>query len=140
MSLEIIGMYGPITGGTENAIAQIDIPMDGVIRGIDWDLHANLDADNENVAIEFSFIATAQLTQNDVRGRISSISSIIAVLDATGPQAIGLQKWIGGMELVVSGGERVYIHAGSTAGVTGAVRLNLHFDSGGVVTRRSARR
>jgi len=140
VSLEIIGMWGAITGGTENAIAQIDIPQDGVLRGIDWDAFANLDADSESMALELSFIATNQIASNDVRGRISSISVQIAVLDATGPQAVSLQKWIGGFELMLSGGERIYLHSESVAGVTGAGRCNLHFDGGATVTRRSARR
>jgi len=136
---EVIGMYGTISGGTENALASIDIPQDGFIIGIDWDLSVNMDADNENAAAELSFIATNQLSTNDVRGRLSSVSTRLAVLDATGPQAVTVQKWLGSFDLAVSGGERLYLHANSTSGVNGDVRCNLFVDLGSTV-RRSARR
>jgi len=138
--LEIIGMFAGVTGGTENAIAQIDIPQDGILRGIDWDGYALFDADNETMDIELSFIATTQIISNDIRGRISGISAGVAVLTSVGINSVTLQKWIGGIELILSGGERLYLHSLATAGVTGNVRCNLHFDGGATVTRRSARR
>jgi len=140
VALEIIGMYGTISGGTQDAIAQIDIPQDGVLRGFDWDMNFNLDADNEDVQSELSFIAVNQLTTNDVRGRLTSIGAHLAVLTAVGGHIGQIQKWIGGVELMVSGGERMYLHVVSDVGVVGIVRLNLHFDGGATVTRRSARR
>jgi len=140
VALNIIGMYASLSGGTENAIANIDIPQDGVLLGIDWDINLNLDADNEDMAAELSFIATNQLSQNDVRGRIGSISGRLAVLDATGPQFFSIQKWVGPFELSLAAGERIYLHAVSATGVTGEIRCNLHFDGGAVVTRRSSRR
>lgn len=138
--LEMIGMMGAIAGSVENAIAQIDVPQDGILRGIDWDVNVNMDADDEVVAAELSFIATNQLSANDVRGRISSVSTRLAVLTAVGGHHVGLQKWIGGFELVLAGGERLYLHSSTTAGVTGVARATLHFDGGAAVTRRSARR
>lgn len=140
MALEIIGMYGLITGGTQDAIAQVDIPQNGVLRGIDWDGFADLDADAENASFELSFIAVNQLGANDVRGRISSISGLTVVLTAVGNMFSTLQKWIGGFELMMSGGERLYLHADTSVGAGGIIRCNLHFDGGALVTRRSARR
>jgi len=140
VSLEIIGMFGGITGGTQDAIAQIDIPQDGVIRAIDWDMRVDLDTDLEVADAELSFIATSQLTTNDTRGRISSVSSMVAILTAVGASVSVVQKFVGPFELMVSGGERMFLHAVTSSGVVGAVRLNLHFDGGAIVTRRSARR
>lgn len=140
MALEIISMFGSITGGTQDALAQIDVPQDGVLRGIDWDLFHSLDADTESAAVELSFIATNQIIQNDIRGRISSISAQVTVLTAVGGHVGSAQKWIGGFELMLSGGERLFLNVLSTVGVTGQVRCNLHFDGGAAVTRRSARR
>jgi len=140
VALEIIGMYGTISGSTQDALAQIDIPQDGVLRGIDWDLNVNLDADNEDCQSELSFIAVNQLTTNDVRGRLSSVGVHLAVLTAVGGHTAFVQKWVGPFELMVSGGERMYLHVVSDVGVVGIVRLNLHFDGGATVTRRSARR
>jgi len=140
VALEIIGMYGLLAGGTQDALAQIDIPQDGVLRAVDWDMSANLDADAEFVRAELSFIATGQATQNDIRGRITSIGTIATVLTAVGVNHVSIQKFVGPFELMVAGGERLYINASSTAGVDGDIRLNLHFDGGATVTRRSARR
>ncbi len=136
--VDVIGMFGAITGGTQDSIAMIDIPQDGFLIGIDWDLNVDLDA-AEVCACELSFIATNQLTTNDVRGRISSVSSRAVVLTAVGVNSVGIQKWIGSFDLSVSGGERLFLHTAATAGVVGEVRCNLYLDQPGS-TRRSARR
>ena len=140
MATMIIGLYGAVTGDTQDAVASIDIPSDGFITGIDWDGNVNLDADGETMNAELSFIATNQVATNDVRGRISSISAQVAVLTSVGEVAFNLQKWIGPMDLSVSGGERIHLHFQSSTGVTGAVRCNIHLDARSVGARRSARR
>jgi len=140
VALEIIGIYAVISGGTENAVAQIDVPQDGVLRALDWDMNTNMDADGEVINIELSFIATNQLNQNDVRGRISSISAHATVLTAVGLYIFSVQKFVGPFELMLAGGERIYLNSVSTSGVTGDIRCNFHFDGGAAVTRRSARR
>lgn len=138
MAVEVIGMYGSITGGTQNALATIDVPQDGVLVGIDWDLSCSLDA-AEACDCELSFIATNQLVSNDVRGRLSSIAARAAVVTAVGVVVTFVQKWIGNFELTLAGGERLYLHASTTAGVTGNLRCNLFYDMGATI-RRSARR
>lgn len=136
---DVIGMFGAISGGTQNALAMLDIPQDGFIIGIDWDMFALLDATSELCEVELSFIATNQLGTNDVRGRISSVGTGAVVLTAVGINTNSVQKWVGSIDIPVSGGERLFLHAGSTAGVSGNVRCNLHVDLG-TTTRRSARR
>lgn len=136
---DVLGMLGLGTGGTQDAIAMIDIPQDGFIIGIDWDCNAVLDAE-ENYAAELSFIATAQLLQNDVRGRISSISGQGVEITAVGHTFTSMQKWLGSFDISVSGGERLFLHVIATAGVTSITRCNLFIDFGGTVTRRSTRR
>jgi len=139
MSVEVIGLFAAGTGGTENATAQIDIPQDGFILGIDWDMYAIFDANNESIAVELSFIATNQLLTNDVRGRISSISAFNQLL-TSGIHALTVQKYVDIKELTVSGGERLYLHLVSVAGVISTTRCNIHFEMTGGSTRRSARR
>lgn len=136
---DVIGMYGLIAGGTQDAIAMIDIPQDGFIIGVDWDVNADLDTDGEFVSAELSFIATNQLSSNDVRGRISSVSSRVAFV-TSGYSVIGLQKWLGSFDISVAGGERMFIHVIASAGAVGVVRVNLFVDFSGGTTRRSARR
>jgi len=140
MPTEVIGMYGAVTGGNQDAIASVDIPQDGVITGIDWDVRGDLDADGEEMECELSFIATNQITSNDVRGRISSASMEMSIT-TSGIGVFSIQKFVGPIDLPVAGGERLYIHVVSTAGVTGAVRVNIHLEVGSrTSTRRSARR
>jgi len=139
VATNIIGMYGPITGGTENAIATITLPQTGHLIGIDWDVHVTLDA-AEFTSVELSFIATALLLVNDARGRISSMGISTAAPTLVGFAPVTLQKWLGPFDLAVSSGERIYIHASSTAGVTGSARCNLYMDFVGGAPRRSARR
>ena len=139
MSVEVIGMYALTQGGTQNALAQIDIPQDGFILGLDWDVNAQFDASDETLAAELSFIATNQLMTNDVRGRISSVS-VFNEFVTSGQNTVSVQKYVDVKEIIVSGGERLYLHAVVTAGVAGTIRCNLHFEMTGGSTRRSARR
>jgi hypothetical protein len=139
MALEIIGMYAAIAGGTEDAVANINVPQDGVLRGIDWDVYFDMDGDTEFAAVELSFVATNQVTTHDSRGRISSVGGIYS-LTTSGAAFHTVQKWIGPVELMVFSGERIYLHVVSTSGVLGAIRCNLHFDGGATVPRRTARR
>jgi len=139
MSTTVIGMRAAGTGGTENALASIDIPFDGVITGVDWDCRADLDADTEQFNAELSFIATSQLALNDVRGRVSSVAAQIS-LTTSGAPVVSIAKWVGPMDLPVQGGERLYIHVVTTAGATSEVRCNVHVDSRTPPRRRSSRR
>ncbi len=139
MSVQVIGMFAAFTGGTENAQAQIDVPQDGFILGVDWDVNAALDADDEAVAIELSFIATNQLAQNDVRSRISSVSSLAAVLTSVGVNSVNIQKYVDLHEIVVSGGERIFMHGINGTGVVVLARCNIHFEMSGR-QRTAARR
>jgi len=139
MSVEVIGMQATGSGGTEDAIAQIDIPQDGFLLGLDWDAYAILNAINETFNAELSFIATNLLGTNDVRGRISSISAATHIL-TSGIAIITIQKYVDVKEISVSGGERLYIHLLATGGVISELRCNLHFEMTGGSTRRSARR
>jgi len=140
MATMIIGLFGAITGDTQDAVASIDVPSDGFITGLDWDMNLNLDADGEAMNAELSFIATNQVGVNDVRGRISSISVMTSAITAAGTAFPVIQKWIGPMDLAVSGGERIHLHTVGGTGVTGNVRCNIHFDLRSVSARRSARR
>lgn len=139
MATQILGLYAAGTGGTENAAASFDIPQDGVITGVDWDCTAHLDADDETFEAELSFIGTHQLSSNDVRGRLSSIG-VNATITTSGIAAPVMQKMVGPMEVPVAGGERIYLHINSAAGVVSDVRCCVHLDVAGRVNRRSQRR
>lgn len=138
MPTNIYGLYAGISGGTQDSAASMDIPVDGVIEGIDWDGFADMDADAEECICELSFISTNQLGQNDVRGRISSISTLMSITTSGVSQGV-MQKFVGPMELFVAAGERVHLHVSSSAGVGGDIRCNIHVNER-TTTRRAARR
>lgn len=139
MVTQIIGMYGLIAGDTQDALASIDVPQDGFITGVDWDVSADMDADSEALQIELSFIASNQVNINDVRGRLSGVSAEIS-LTTSGIASTSIQKFVGPMDVPVAGGERLHLHSVASSGVTGAIRCNVHLDSARAPTRRSARR
>lgn len=139
MSVEIIGMYALVAGGVQDGVSQVDIPQDGFILGLDWDAAVFLNASTEFFKCELSFIATNQFQTNDVRGRISSISSSMHLL-TSGIGVVSVQKYVDIKELTVSGGERLFLHLDATASTGGDVRCNVHFEMRGGSTRRSARR
>ena len=139
MSVEIIGMYALVAGGVQDGVAQVDIPQDGFILGLDWDANVFLNASTEFFKCELSFIATNQLQTNDVRGRISSISQATHLL-TSGAMSLAIQKYVDIKELTVSGGERLFLHIDASATTGGDVRCNVHFEMRGGSTRRSARR
>lgn len=140
MPTQVLGMYGDITGGGQDAIASLDIPTDGYITGVDWDVEWDCDADTEFLRAELSFVSTTQIQQNDVRGRISSVSSRISF--TTSGLGVGqIQKFVGPLDTPVNAGERLYLHVTTTAGVVGNLRCNLHLDvSLSRIQRRFARR
>ncbi len=140
MSTEVIGMFADVTGGTQDAAATVDVPFDGLITGVDWDVEADMDADTERIACELSFIATQQIGTNDVRGRISSISGRMS-LTTSGVAVTSLQKFVGPMSIIVAGGERVHLHVISSASLVGVMRCNLHLDTTTATqSRRRSRR
>ena len=140
MPTEIIGMFADVTGGTQDAAATVDVPFDGLLTGVDWDVEADMDADTERIACELSFIATQQIGTNDVRGRISSISGRMS-LTTSGVAVTSLQKFVGPMELIVAGGERIHLHVISSASLVGVMRCNIHLDTATAArSRRRSRR
>jgi len=138
---DVIGLVGLVTGGTQDALAMIDIPQDGFLIGIDWDINGDLDSDGDELRLEMSFIATNQLAQNDVRGRISSASARAVVLTSVGGHIVSVQKWLDGFDIPVSAGERLFLHSLTTAAAVAVCVVNLYFDFGtNVLPRRSTRR
>lgn len=138
MSQTIIHMRGDGTGGTQDAVANIDVPDDGTIEGVEWAGAASLDANGEEFAAELSFIATNQFGTNDSRGQISTIRAGIGIL-TSGGGVTQLSRFTP-MNLDVAGGERLYLHLTASAGVASSIEINLHFRPSRGLPRRSQRR
>jgi len=134
----VIHMFGNGSGGVESAIANVDIPQDGEIVGIEWAINADLDADAEVINAEISFIATYQTGTNDSRGIISGAAARIS-LTTSGVAVVSINKYTP-VNISVAGGERLYMNLSSTAGVNSSVSANVYFQPSRQIRRRSRRR
>jgi hypothetical protein len=124
----VIGMYAATTGGSQNALAAIDIPAEGLLVGVEWAVTADLDADAEYAFIELGFGSTITLGNNDTRSRISVMSLGQATFTA-GQAVVGQGNGFTKLpDLPVGIGERLYLHSLAVAGVVCQVHCNLHFD------------
>lgn len=131
-------MFGQGAGGTEDAVANIDIPDDGALVGVQVAHAADIDATDEASTVSLSFIATNQLATNDSRGDIivTRVRSGLVTAEGGSP----FTNFYTPMDIDVSGGERLYIHVVASAGVVTQVSMILHFRFRRPPARRSARR
>lgn len=141
MALELLQMYAAGSGGTEESIASLDIPEDGVITGIKWAADADLDADDDTFAAEVSFLAGNTLNSNDARGMIDSIRHNNQLVSSGMSGSAINQFTTFSPGLRVAGGERVYLHITTTASTISRVLCIIHLDTDrGTTPRRSRRR
>ena len=122
----VIKMQAAITGGAENAVASIDVPMPGHIIGVQWACNYDLDADTESVVAQLSFRSTLA-SANDDRGVITEVRGQLN-LTTSGGSFGGINTYVQLPDLAAMGGERIYIHSSCSAGVTGTVVALVHFD------------
>lgn len=114
------------TGGTESALAAVDVPQDGNIIGLDWSVRSDLDADGEFTDLQLSF-GSQRTAVNDSRQVISS-AAMQAYLLTSGYGVATINKFVGPLKISVSAGERLYIHANSTAGVVTIATVIIYYD------------
>jgi len=139
MSLTILQMFGGGTGGTQDAVANIDIPEDGNLVGVQWSIDMDFDAESESLRAELSFIATGQLTTNDARGVISAVRGQLS-FTTSGAMLAAINQAHALPNLQVSGGERLFINLVSASGVTSNINCLIYHETRRQVTRRSRRR
>ena len=143
MALTIIQLYATLTA-TADAAAAIDIPEEGSIIGVDWDLvmqqAAGAFLSDDSMQVQLSFLSTGAFTNNDARGVVSSCSLAANTLATSGLITPVIQKYVGFLEgLQVSGGERMYLHALSSGAANTAAKCLIHLKVRQTV-RRSRRR
>lgn len=136
MSVGLIQMAATSSGGVENSLASIDIPDDGRILEASIFASVDLDADLEFYTAECSFLATAQLGTNDARGVLVSmrVAAAVGAAGSLAPHAVNRLDYRPG--LMVSAGERLFLHVAATAGVIGILQAHIIFD---FVSQRTAR-
>lgn len=138
MSDTIVTMYGAGTGGTQNAIANIDVQDDGVIVGVQVAHSADLDATDEASTASLSFISTNQIAINDTRGEL--VVSRLRTGLVTAETGKAANNFFVPLNVQVSGGERIYMHFASSAGVITDCTMIIHFAFRRTPPRRSQRR
>lgn len=127
MGMRIL-MSGAITGGVESGIAQIDCPATGNIVGVFWCANTQLVVDNDFSDLQLSF-GSAYAATNDSRMIISFVRQFAKLATAVGLSAPGLNvNDFFGTPIPVNMGERIWMHASTTAAKTGIARAMLSFD------------
>lgn len=135
--MSVYKLNGNIAGGTQNAMQQIDIQFDGTITGCNMLLEVDLDADQEFAHGEVSFLSTNTIYSNDARGIIAEMG-VQANLTTSG-MAAGYNHYVGPLSIPVSAGERIFVHAISTSGVSGTFNATLYIDDRADVNLRRRR-
>lgn len=118
-------LVGSFAGGTENALAAVDVPRNGRIIAVDWTVHGDADADGEAIRVQLAFGSTVN-SSNDARSVISTVGHQIS-LTTSGVAVMAINKFVGPLDVAVSGGERLYIHSVATAGMTGTIVCHVHY-------------
>jgi len=113
------------TGGAEVALAQLDIQFDGEIIAVWGTLTADLDADQELIRAEVSFLASNTIGLNDARGSILEIG-MQQGFTTSGSHVGAVNAGLSGLMIPVMAGERVFLHAQATAGIAGIATFYLY--------------
>jgi len=121
-----IRMFALTTGGVQDALANIDVPMPGHLIGLDWALEASLATDFFFHA-QLSFRPTGSWALNDDRGIISEVRTRLEIT-TTGSTSTGINKYVSLPDIPVMGGERLYLNAYATASVVATLGVMLYFD------------
>ncbi len=134
--MSVYKLFGAATGGTENAVASLDIQFDGEIVAMHYSVVADLDADGDTVNMEVSFLATAATAVHDTRGSLITASTQHAI-GAAGAVNSGMLGSINGVRIPISAGERVFMHFANTASLTGSANVYIYtVDTGTPELRR----
>lgn len=132
--LQVMALYATGAGGTESALAQIDIPGDGYLTGVEWAASGGHNTTGDTCTIGLSFSSSEDLRQNDVRSLISAVQLEFNFVTSGGydSQVNRFTSFEPGVP--VFAGERVYIHQVASTGVQTQITCLIHLDtSQGVV-------
>lgn len=122
-----IQMVGATTGGTEAALANIDVPRNGNLVGVSFAGRVDFDTDNDFCHVQISFGSTVSTT-NDSRQVIANWQAGHLTFTAGGSLVGGGNAHIPLPNIPVGMGERLYLHGISAAGVVGVIYAMLQFD------------
>lgn len=133
----VIMLRGTGTGGTESAVASIDVPQDGFLLGCWFTMTADCDADNDVSVTQISF-GSANSTANDSR-QIIAECRVSAQLTTSGSPMTSQNYYVDFHNgLPVGAGERIFMHINASASLTTTAVCGLifSFDEARARTRR----
>lgn len=141
MPTEIYKLFAQGTSGTtQDSAAALDIRTNGAIMGFILEIWGEgMDALDDTAQLEVSFLATNTFTVSDTRGSIGMVD-VSANLTTSGAAKTVNVVAIGGLNIPVAQGERIYLHTKGDAGVTPFATVYLYVDQRGVgrtATRRT---
>jgi hypothetical protein len=123
----IIQMLATVAGGTENALAQIDVPLPGFIEGVEWNGDGTFDTTLDFARLQLSFGSVGVFT-NDARQVISNVYlGRAAHVTAAGIVLAVASLFVRLPDLVVAMGERLYLHSVASATTVCQVNCLVHF-------------
>lgn len=123
----VIKMYAAGSGGSQDAVAQVDVPMPGHIVGVDWAVRIAPSGADFLAEMQLSFRSSSSFTTNDDRGIISEVK-FAGDLTTSGAANTAANKYVLLPDVPVMGGERIYLHLSVTASVVTANVVLVHFD------------
>lgn len=117
----IYKLFGAVpNAATTNGIATLDLQDDGFITAVLMYIDpSTLDAVDDEVRGEVSFMSTNTFAVNDTRGSIF-MHGVSQQFLTSGGSAGNLTQTLGGLLIPVEAGERVHLHSLSVAGGSGS--------------------
>lgn len=126
---EVIQVAGTSAGGNENALASFDVPVDSTIVGVDWSGFCAFDTTADFNYWQLAFGNTLN-TANDARSIISMFNmGRMIVLTAVGAVLGAGNHYVSLPAIRVSAGERIFLHASSSAATVATVFALVHFSA-----------
>jgi len=122
-----IQMRSVSAGGTESALASIDIPKNGNLVGVTWQLQGSLDTTLDSSWWQLSF-GSVIADVNDSRQVISNAVLGIVVLVTSGIYQGMVNYHDPVPDIQVGAGERLFLHSLATAATVVTVRCMVSFD------------
>jgi len=123
----VIQMSATSTGGNESGLAQIDIPLNGNLVGVDWAGYTDFDTTADFQLWQLSF-GSALVVTNDSRQVIANVTVGFMRIGAAGIMIGRINHYTPLPQVPVGMGERLFLHSTALAGVVGTIRAMIHFD------------
>lgn len=136
--MSVYKLYGTGDGDTDNDTASFDVQFNGDIVAIHQTITGNLDANDEYVNYEVSFLSTGTFTTNDARGSLF-ISGTRRHFTTSGGSNSTSNSSVSGLRIPVSAGERIHLHADASTGVSSSCHTYVYVDDEADATLRRRR-